>query len=84
VSSNLTASARYLNKPLYLQGLIFLTIVSLCVSYKNLKQAYFFVSYLEHKRCGLKILPKALTFKADAIYKSFNTKHSNKVIKLSL
>ncbi|EXB34290.1 hypothetical protein J577_1293 [Acinetobacter sp. 263903-1] len=39
---------------------------------------------MEHKRCGLKILPKALTFKADAIYKSFNTKHSNKVIKLSL
>ena len=74
MSSNLTASARYLNKPLFLQGLIFLTVVSLRVSYENLK----------YKRCGLKILPKALTFKADAIYKSFNTKHSNKVIKLSL
>lgn len=74
MSSNLTASARYLNKPLFLQGLIFLTVVSLRVSYENLK----------YKRCGLKILPKALTFKSDAIYKSFNSKHSNEVIELSL
>jgi len=59
---------------LYLRGLIFLTVVSLRVSYENLK----------HKRCGLKILPKALTFKSDAIYKSFNSKHSNEVIELSL
>ena len=73
MSSNLTASARYLNKPLFYKGL-FLTVVSLRVSYENLK----------HKRCGLKILPKALTFKSDAVYKSFNTKHSNEVIELSL